>query len=67
MPKAKALGAIERSILTIMFHLLADPTATFEDLGSDYYDKRVNKERRTRSLAHQLEALGHDVTITAAA
>lgn len=40
MPKAKALAAIERSILVIIFHLLADPTATFSDLGADFYDKR---------------------------
>ena len=41
-PKAKALAALERSILVIIFHLLADPTATFEDLGADYYEKRVD-------------------------
>ena len=57
MLKAKALGAVERSILVIIFHLLADPTATFEDLGADYYEKRGNKERRTRSLVQQLEDL----------
>ena len=38
MPKAKALVAIERSILVVIFHLLADPAATFEELGPDYYD-----------------------------
>jgi hypothetical protein len=51
----------------IIFHLLTDPTVTFEDLGADYYEKRVNKERHTRSLVHQLEALGHHVTLTTAA
>jgi hypothetical protein len=34
MPKAKALAALERSILVVIFHLLADPTATFADLGT---------------------------------
>jgi hypothetical protein len=67
MPKAKALVAIERSILVVIFHLLADPAATFEELGPDYYDKRVDKARRTRNLVHQLEALGHQVSLTAAA
>ena len=67
MPKAKALAAIERSILMIIFTLLADPTATFADLGADYYDKRLDKARRTRSLVGQLEALGHTVTLTTAA
>jgi transposase len=67
MPKAKALAAIERSILVIIFALLSDPTATFEDLGADFYDKRINKDRRTRNLVHQLETLGHQVTLTPAA
>src|SRR5207248_10805255 len=31
MPKAKALAAIERSILVIIFHLVADPSSSFED------------------------------------
>jgi transposase len=67
MPKAKALAALERSILVIIFHLLSDPTATFEDLGADYYEKRVDKQRHTANLVRQLEALGHHVTLTAAA
>ena len=67
MPKAKALAALQRSILVIIFHLLADPTATFEDLGADYYDKRVDKQRHTANLVRQLEALGHRVTLTPAA
>jgi transposase len=67
MPKAKALAALQRSILVIIFHLLADPTATFEDLGADYYDKRVDKQRHTANLVRQLEALGHRVTLTTAA
>jgi transposase len=67
MPKAKALAALERSILIIIFHLLSDPAATFNDLGADYYEKRVDKQRHTASLVRQLEALGHHVTLTTAA
>jgi transposase len=67
MPKAKALAALERSILVVIFHLLADPTATFKDLGADYYEKRVDKQRHTANLVRQLEALGHHVTLTTAA
>ncbi len=67
MPKAKALAAIERSILVVIFHLLADPTASYEDLGSDYYAKRVDTARRARNLVGQLEALGHRVILTPAA
>jgi transposase len=66
MRKAKALAAIERSILVIIFHLLSDPTASFEELRADFHDKRINKERRTRDLVHQLETLGHQVTLTPA-
>jgi hypothetical protein len=46
MPKAKALVALQRSILVIFFHLLADPTAEFTDLGSDFYAKRIDRARR---------------------
>ena len=33
--------AVGRSILIIIWHLLADPNARFEDLGADHYDRRV--------------------------
>jgi len=65
--KMKALVAIERSILVIVWYLLADPNARFVDLGSDSYERRIDKERRTRDLVRQLMALGHDVTLTPAA
>lgn len=64
MPKAKALAALERSILVIIFHLLADPTATFTDLGADFYAQRIDVKRRTNHLVHQLEALGHHVSLS---
>ncbi len=67
MPKGKALAAIERSILVIIFHLLADPSSSFEDLGADFYAKRIDIGRRTRSLVAQLEALGHQVSLNPAA
>jgi transposase len=67
MPKAKALAALERSILVVIFHLLEDPTRTFEDLGSDFYTKRIDTRRRTDQLVRQLEALGHQLSLTPAA
>lgn len=67
MPKKKALAAIERSILVIIFHLLSDPTAAFCDLGADFYTRRVDAKRRTDHLVRQLEALGHHVNLTPAA
>lgn len=65
--KKKAIVAVGRSILVIIWHLLSDPEARFTDLGSDFYDKRIDPERRKRAHIHQLEALGYNVTIEPAA
>ena len=65
--KGKALVAVARSILVIVWHLLANPNATYHDLGADYYTTRIDKERRKRHLVQQLEALGLQVTLTPAA
>ncbi len=65
--RQRALVAISRSILVIVWHLLADPQARFVDLGPDYYQQRINKDRRTRDLVRQLQALGHTVTLNPAA
>jgi transposase len=60
--KRKALAAVARSILGIIFHLLADRTARFHDLGPDWYDRHIDDQRKTRNLIRQLEALGHTLT-----
>jgi transposase len=65
--KKKAIVAIGRSLLTIIWHLLSDPDARYTDLGSDFYDKRINPERRKQAHIHQLEALGYKVTVEPAA
>ncbi|MDA8038857.1 MAG: IS110 family transposase [Actinomycetota bacterium] len=65
--KMKALVAIERSILVIVWHLLSDPNARFVDLGSDFYERRIDRDRRTRDLVRQLIALGHVVSLSPAA
>lgn len=62
-----ALVAIARSILIIVWHLLADPTLRYTDLGPAFFDQHVQAERRTRNHARQLEALGHKVTLEAVA
>ncbi|HTE68277.1 MAG TPA: IS110 family transposase [Actinomycetes bacterium] len=64
--KLKALVAVARSILVIIWHLLADPTVRFHDLGADYYSSRIDKNRKTRSHVRQLQALGYAVTLTPA-
>jgi transposase len=65
--KLKALVAVARSILVIVWHLLADPTARYHDLGRDYYANRIDKEKKARSHIRQLQALGFTVTLTPAA
>jgi transposase len=63
--KAKAQVAVARSILVIIWHLLADPAARFTDLGSGYYQARTDKNKRIRNHIRQIEALlGHPITIT---
>jgi transposase len=65
--KLKALVAIARSILVIVWHLLASPAARYSDLGSDFYASRIDKNRKTRNHVRQLEALGYTVALTQAA
>jgi transposase len=65
--KLKALVAIARSILVIVWHLLADRATRYRDLGAGYYTSRIDKNRKTRSHVRQLEALGYTVTLAPAA
>jgi transposase len=65
--KLKALVAVARSILVIIWHLLADPTARFHDLGIDYHTRRITTERKVRNHISQLAALGYRVTLEPAA
>jgi transposase len=63
----KAIVAVGRSILVIVWHLLADPTVRFHDLGAGFYDTRINPERAKRNHVRQLEALGYKVILQPAA
>lgn len=65
--KLKALVAVARSILVTVWHLLADPSARFHDLGADYYTGRIITERKLRNHIAQLAALGYRVTLEPAA
>ncbi|WP_308258168.1 IS110 family transposase [Pseudonocardia lacus] len=65
--KKKAVVAVGRSLLVIIWHLLSDPQARYNDLGSDFHDSRINLERRKRTYVHQLEAMGYTVTVKPAA
>jgi transposase len=63
----KAIVAVGRSILVIVWHLLADPDLRYHDLGPGFYDTHVNAERAKRNHVRQLEALGYRVTLVPAA
>jgi transposase len=63
----RAIVAVGRSILVIIWHLLSDPTMRYQDLGPGFYDTRINAERRKRNHIRQLEALGYKVTLEPAA
>jgi transposase len=65
--KKRAVVAVGRSILVIVWHLLADDDASFTDLGADHFTRHVNPDRRKRNHIRQLEALGYTVTLTPAA
>jgi transposase len=55
--KHRAIVAVGNSVLTIVWHLLADPQARYQDLGPDFYASKVNQRRRERDLVRQLEHL----------
>jgi len=65
----RARCAAGRSILVIIWHLLADPEARYTDLGPGWHARKTDTDRRTRSLLNQLRALHPDseITITPAA
>ena len=66
---SRARCAVGRSILVIIWHLLANPEARYVDLGPGWHARKLDTDRRTRSLLNQLRALHPDseITITPAA
>ncbi len=65
--KKKAIVAVGRSLLVIIWHLLADPNSQFHELRADHYDRHVNTHAKRRNHIRQLEALGYHVTLEPAA
>jgi transposase len=61
--KQKAIVAVGRSILIIIWHLLSDPDAAFVDLGPDHYDTRAGTQRAIRNHVRHLQALGYTITL----
>jgi hypothetical protein len=61
------LTRVARSILKIVWHLLADPNARFRDLGPEHYTNRVATRRRVNNYVAQLTGMGYRVTLEPAA
>jgi transposase len=59
--KKRALVAVQRSILTSIWHM-ATTGEVYNDLGPDYY-RSLNPARTKRHAIAQLEALGYTVTL----
>ena len=59
---SKAVSAVGHSILTAAWHML-QTGELYHDLGGDYFI-RQNPDRLTKRLVRQLQALGHQVTLT---
>jgi transposase len=63
----KAAIATAHTLIVIIWHVLAE-TSAYRDLGADYFTRRVDHpEAAKRRLVHELEALGHKVTLEPAA
>ena len=62
----KALGAVKHSIIVAVWHMLTTGEV-YVDPGADYFDRRVDSQRKIKRLIAQLEALGQTVTLQEAA
>jgi transposase len=65
--ETKAVFAVAHTMIVIVWHILADDDATYDELGADFFERRTNTEARQRQLIRQLEALGNKVTLEPAA
>ncbi|MFZ0666252.1 MAG: IS110 family transposase [Acidimicrobiales bacterium] len=65
--EGKAIFACAHSLIVMIYHVLAEPDAVYEDLGSDWFTRRDDTAAHTRRLVRQLEKLGHHVELTPAA
>jgi len=65
--EGKAIFACAHTLLVMIWHVLAEPDAVYEDLGADWFTRRDDTAAHTRRLVRQLERLGHQVTLTSAA
>lgn len=60
--KKRAAVAVGHSILIAAYHIL-DRHQPYHDLGGDWFLQRYSNQAHVRRLVHQLERLGHRVTL----
>jgi transposase len=65
--EGKAIFACAHSLIVMIYHVLAENDAVYEDLGADWFTRRDDTAAHTRRLVRQLENLGHHVSLTPAA
>ena len=64
--KKKAIIVVAHAMLVIIWHVMAAGTP-YNELGADFFTRRLDPDRETRRLIAKLEALGHQVTLQPAA
>jgi transposase len=64
--KKKAIIVVAHAMLVIIWHVLAGGVP-YDELGADFFTRRLDPDRETRRLIAKLEALGHQVTLQPAA
>jgi transposase len=62
--KQKAIVVVAHALIVIIWNVLATGKP-YDDLGADYFTRRLDPEREARRLIARLEALGHRVTLEA--
>jgi len=60
--KKRALVAVARTILSIVYHMFKKGTR-YQDLGADYYDRR-NPDKLLAKLSQRITQLGYQVSLT---
>ena len=64
--EGKVIFALAHTMIVIVWHLLAHDS-DYEDLGSDYFNRRNDTDYRKRYLVHELEKMGNRVVLEPAA
>ncbi|MGH8984809.1 MAG: IS110 family transposase [Acidimicrobiia bacterium] len=62
----KAAFAVAHTLIAIIWHILTN-RCDYDDLGSDYFERRNDTDGRRRYLVRELEKLGQNVTLEPAA